>query len=79
MPPVIRLHRSWPEQVLDMLLDAWRQAARVSRRADALERMDRRTLADIGLDAAQIDAIKAEASPLAQLTRSHVVSPLIRD
>lgn len=66
----IPTHRAWHRRVLADAMAYWRE--RSSRRA--LHELDRRTLADIGVDASELTSIVAEASTQAQLTRLRIVA-----
>jgi uncharacterized protein YjiS (DUF1127 family) len=66
----IPTHRAWHHRLVDKLFAYWQE--RAARRA--LHELDRRMLADIGIDASEITSIAAEASTHAQLTRLRIVA-----
>ncbi|MBL8346346.1 MAG: hypothetical protein JNN03_12955 [Rubrivivax sp.] len=66
----IPTHRAWHRRVLADAMTYWQE--RSTRRA--LHELDRRTLADIGVDASELTSIAAESSTHAQLTRLRIVA-----
>ncbi|MBI5716788.1 MAG: DUF1127 domain-containing protein [Burkholderiales bacterium] len=59
---------AWHQRLIDGVLAWW--SARATRRA--LHELDSRALADIGVDASEIDSIAAETSAHACLTRLRI-------
>lgn len=66
----IPTRRAWHRRLIDGALTYWQE--RSTRRA--LRDLDRRTLADIGIDASEISSIASESSTHAQLTRLRIVA-----
>jgi len=66
----IPTYRSWPQRLLDGVLAAMRERAR----RDTLRGLDRRTLADIGIDASEVSSIEAESAARATLTRLRIAA-----
>jgi len=66
----IPTHRAWHRRLIDDARAYWQE--RSTRRA--LHELDRRTLADIGVDASEITSIASESSTHAQLTRLRIVA-----
>lgn len=71
MTPAISTFRPWHRRLADDVLDRLLRAARP---AQPLRGLDSRTLADIGVDAREIDSIEAEARSAHQrITRRRIV------
>lgn len=66
----IPTYRSWPYRLLDSLRARWQERARQR----VLRGLDRRTLADIGIDPSEVSSIEAESKARAALTRLRIVS-----
>jgi hypothetical protein len=70
---VIAIRSPWYRRAIDQLLD--RLLAPPRRSAASLRDIDARTLADIGVDASEIDSIEAEAHGAAhRITRRRIVA-----
>jgi hypothetical protein len=70
---VIAIRSPWYRRAIDQLLD--RLLAPPRRSAASLRDIDARTLADIGVDASEIDSIEAEAHSAAnRITRRRIVA-----
>jgi uncharacterized protein YjiS (DUF1127 family) len=70
MQTVLGTPRPWVARLLDAIVDRWRDR----QRRTALHDLDRRTLADIGIDASEISSIAAEAGLRARRTRLRIVA-----
>lgn len=66
----IPTRRAWHRRLIDGAITYWQE--RATQRA--LHELDRRTLADIGVDASEITSIASESSTHAQLTRLRIVA-----
>jgi hypothetical protein len=70
---VIAIRSPWYRRAIDQLLDRLLAPPRPS--AASLRDIDARTLADIGVDASEIDSIEAEAHGAAnRITRRRIVA-----
>jgi uncharacterized protein YjiS (DUF1127 family) len=70
MTPVLNTYRPWHQRLVDFFRD---HLLAPSGRA-SLHQLDRRTLADIGIDASEIASIEAEARGHARVTRLRIVA-----
>lgn len=71
MTPTIATFRPWHRRVVDAALN---RLLRPARPHGELRGLDARTLADIGIDASEIDSIDAESrDPRAGITRRRIV------
>lgn len=70
MPPVLTTHRPRYRRLVDFIRDS---VVAPSGRG-SLRQLDRRTLADIGIDASEIASIEAEAHGHARVTRLRIVA-----
>lgn len=66
----IPTRRAWHRRLFDGVIGYWQEHATQR----ALHELDRRTLADIGVDASEIASIASESSAHAQLTRLRIVA-----
>jgi hypothetical protein len=70
---VITIHRPWHRRLVDLALD--RLLAPPGRCPNRLQDLDARALADIGIDASEIDSVEAEAhGPSVGITRRRIVA-----
>jgi hypothetical protein len=67
MQRAISIHRPWYERLLEGLA-----ALKPSVATSALETLDAAALRDIGIDASEVDSIRAEAMGHAHLTRRRI-------
>ncbi len=64
---IVPAARHWHQRLLDLAHD------RFGRNDPTLRELDRRTLADIGVNASEIDSIEAESQGRARVTRLRVM------